>query len=83
MKKIFLSLALVLAMGLTVSAQEGLFGYGPDRGSNLSNRDGEPAGLMLPSSHGSSDDVTAPLGTGTALLLGMGAAYMIAKKRKK
>lgn len=83
MKKIFLSLALVLAMGLTASAQEGLFDYGPSRGTSNSYRDGEPAGLMLPSSHGQNDDQTAPLGTGTALLLGLGAAYMISKKRKK
>ena len=83
MKKIFLSLALVLAMGLTVSAQS-LFNYGPDSDANQPTR--ETMGLMLPSSHGEPGDqngTDTPLGTGTAILLGLGAAYMITKKRKK
>ena len=39
--------------------------------------------LGLPGSHGESDDVDAPLGSGALLLAGFGAAYLIARKRKE
>ena len=34
-------------------------------------------------SHGQSSNQDAPLGSGIAVLLGLGAAYMVAKKRKE
>lgn len=39
--------------------------------------------LNLPSEHGSSNDDGVPLGSGIAVLLGLGAAYVVAKKRKE
>ena len=89
MKKLFFTLALALCMVLTASAQNrGLFGYGQAKGETeesywgFENR-GLTGGLSLPNAHGESGDTPAPLGMGTALLIGMGAAYMITKKRKK
>lgn len=89
MKKIIFTLALALGLGLVGYSQEsGLFGYGPSRGGSNDNyssssydRD-NPSGLMLPTSHGGTTDVT-PLGTGTALLLGLGAAYLVSKRNRK
>lgn len=83
MKKYFFSLALILAMGLTASAQESLFKYGPDSDEYRTESDGGPS-LILPGSHGMTEDAGAtPLGMGTTILLGMGAAYLISKKRRK
>ena len=39
--------------------------------------------LNLPSVHGSNDDQDTPLGSGIAMLLGLGGAYLVAKKRKE
>lgn len=86
MKKRFFTLALILGLVTTVTAQEkGLFGYGPQRGGDYSTeyRSGESGLLNLPTTHGDNNDQPAPLGTGTALLLGLGAAYLVTKKNRK
>ena len=97
MKKLTLTIAIVLGMTLGLSAQQqggGLFergyvsdevyynsgSYYDDYFSNL--RDGL-LGLNLPDQHGLEDDQNAPLGSGIAVLLGLGAAYAVAKKRKE
>ena len=80
-----MTLALLLGLMTAASAQDrGLFNRGPETEGNFaSNRTGE-SGLILPGSHGSNTDTDAvPMGTGTALLLGMGAAYLVAKKNRK
>ena len=96
MKKLTLTIAIVLGMTLGLSAQQqggGLFergyvsdevyynsgSYYDDYFSNL--RDGL-LGLNLPD-HGETDNQDAPLGSGIAVLLGLGAAYAVAKKRKE
>ena len=57
----------------------GLFGMGG--GTLFSNtRNG---GLVLPGSHGQTDDSSAPLGSGIAVLMGLGAAYTLKKRRVK
>ena len=57
----------------------GLFGMGG--GTLFSNtRNG---GLVLPGSHGQTDDSNAPLGSGIAVLMGLGAAYTLKKRREK
>ena len=38
---------------------------------------------ILPSGHGGDGDVDAPLGSGIAVLVGLGAAYAMAKRRKE
>ena len=40
-------------------------------------------GLSLPNQHGGTNDESAPLGSGIAVLMGLGAAYLVGKKRKE
>ena len=71
-------------MTLCATAQNGggLFerGYVSNEASNP--RSGESL-LSLPGSHGSNSDADAPMGSGIAVLMGLGVAYMVAKKRKE
>ena len=39
--------------------------------------------LGLPSDHGLTDDFGAPLGSGIVVLMGLGAAYLVGKRRKE
>ena len=84
MKKIALTIAIVLGMTIGAMAQKqegGLFGLGAQRMENqyLDNR---TAGLIdLPNQHGLETD--APLGTGALLLIGFGAAYALKKRNKQ
>ena len=88
MKKSILTLAIILEIALSASAQNGgLFGKGPDRGyddeyyDEYGTRDGV-FGFSLPNAHGQTDDYNASLGGGALLLIGFGAAYAL-KRRKK
>jgi len=94
MKKLVLTIAIVLMMGTTVFAQYGGGAlrrskeYEDARRSNnmRGNRNG---GLMLPNAFGGTDDYDgqtgepAPLGSGVAVLVGLGAAYLVGKRRKE
>ena len=40
-------------------------------------------GLILPSGHGQTTDADAPLDGGIVILVGLGAAYALGKKRKE
>lgn len=86
MKKLIITIAVVLGLGFSTFAQDakvenrGLFG----RGEGFhSNRDMVLPGL--PQSFVSSENSNAitPLGSGIAVLASLGAAYMVAKKRKE
>ena len=59
--------------------ENGLFGMG---GNSLFTRN---SSIFLPNSHGALDDTnaTAPLGSGIAVLMGLGAAYLAGKRRKE
>ena len=76
MKKLVLTIAIVLGMGFAASAQ-GLFDRGPESNQN---RDG----LMTPGlpNHNENTNQPAPLGGGALLLIGFGAAYAMSKKKK-
>ena len=89
MKKLVLTVAIVLGMTFGASAQffgdnepqqkgGGLFGYGQ-------TRDGEQSGSATPllPSHGQTENQDAPLGSGALLLIGFGAAYAASKRRKE
>ena len=89
MKKLIMTIAIVLGLGMSTFAQEeiqyeekGLFGMGETRG----NRD-RLFGLVAPQDPYGEDNQDAeqpgPLGSGIAVLMGLGAAYMVAKKRKE
>ncbi len=89
MKKLIMTIAIVLSMGTMAFAQDvevyeerGLFGMGKESGI-FGAKAGEDA-LLLPD-HGMTDDQDAdsPLGTGIALLTALGAAYLVGKRRKE
>ena len=63
----------------------GLFGRGKSMYTGMGNgfRNGTGIGLFLPGSHGAQGDSEAPLGSGVVVLLGMGAAYLVGKRRKE
>ena len=88
MKKLALSLALILGLSMSSFAQgfinsmeeyeeRGLFG----RGLGLF-REEEESPLLLPKEHGLTENQDAPLGSGIVVLMGLGAAYVVAKKRE-
>jgi len=89
MKKLIITLAIVLGMGMSAMAQTdgGLFGRGLEEeafSTEWNYQTLRGSGLLLPDSHGLSNDVNAtPLGSGIALLLGLGGAYLVGKKRKE
>ena len=56
------------------------------RGKNLYQGVGsgfKGTSLFLPTVHGDTGDATTPLGSGIAVLLGLGGAYLVAKRRKE
>ena len=83
MKKLILTIAIVLGMVMTSFAQGGLFqrGESPEKSGN---REDNSAGLALPG-HGTSanSDADVPLGTGIALLAVLGGAYLVGKKHRE
>ena len=84
MKKLALTLAIVLGLGMASFAQGGLFQRG-DTDEISIYRDGE-GGIMTPGlpGHGETGDQDAtPLGSGVVALLGLGAAYLVGKKRNQ
>lgn len=86
MKKITMTLVILLGLTIGSFAQEGgLFGKGPSRGADngYSYREGEGSLMGLPNEHGLTKDQDTPLGSGIVALIGFGAAYMIAKKRRE
>ncbi len=89
MKKLIMTIAIVLSMGTMAFAQDvevyeerGLFGMGKES-TIFGAKAGEDA-LLLPD-HGMTEDQDAdsPLGTGIALLTALGAAYLVGKRRKE
>lgn len=89
MKKLALTFAIVLGITIGAFAQGGLFQYGAVSdeeyyGSAMVN-DRTTPGLfpLLPDQHGLTTSEAAPLGSGAALLIGLGAAYAAAKRRKE
>ena len=81
MKKIVTTIAIVLMMGLGASAQTSLLGK--ENNYDEKFRDGDNTPFILPTSHGDDGDSDAPLGTGIAVLAGLGAAYLVGKRRSE
>ena len=89
MKKILLSVAIVLAMGFGASAQRGgndnLFSSWNDVSNGLDRIDNYELNLRdpgLPGSHGGGD-TPAPLGSGLVILGALGAGYAVAKRKRE
>ena len=92
MKKLTLIFAIVLGLGLGAVAQQsggGLFqrGYVSDEqyygAGYFNDRTNSPMMPVLPDHNSNNNQDACPLGSGIALLLGMGGAYLVAKKRRK
>ena len=94
MKKLVLTIAIILGMTMTTFADGGLFqrGYNAKNGfsgytyfgaSELGERDNEGVNTPMLPSHGATDNQPAPVGSGIVVLMGLGAAYMVAKKRRE
>ncbi len=88
MKKLVLTVAIVLGLSMASFAEGGgLFGQGQNVEEStpttmLSNRDGIFPGLPG-GGHGQGGNQPAPVGSGIAVLIGLGAAYAYAKKREE
>ena len=86
MKKLALTIVIVLGLSIGTFAQGGLFGYGAvsdEEYYGAGNREGSAPLLSLPNTHGETTDAPAPLGSGIAVLMGLGVAYLVGKKRKE
>ena len=85
MKKLVLTIA-VLSFVMSVSAQDeyksgGLFKRGAMPTETATRQ--TPL-LALPTQHGQSgDQPSVPVGSGMAVLVGLGAAYLVAQRRKE
>ena len=84
MKKLIITTAIILGLAMTSFADPnggGLFQRGdtPNKGMSMRDNSNMP---MLPS-HNQTTNQNAPLGTGIAVLVGLGAAYLIGKKRSE
>ena len=94
MKKIALTIAIVLGISMSSFAQGGLFQYGEVSDQDYygsawyaldQNNEFQRNSLLLPGLpfHGETDNMDAPLGGGALLLIGFGAAYALKKRNKK
>ncbi len=81
MKKLALTVAIVLGMTCMGMAQGGLFQKG-STGNDGQMREFDGPAISLPNEHGSSNDFDAPVGSGIAVLTVLGAAYAFSKKNK-
>ena len=84
MKKLALTIAIVLGLGLSSFAQGGLFqrGADPDQENGfMGNRSNTPT---MPNHNltGNQDD-GVPVGSGIAVLAVLGGAYLVGKKRRE
>ncbi len=85
MKKLALTIAIVLGLGLTTFAdpnQGGLFKRGGIPGE-YELRDGEDPLMPTLPNHGETENQNGPIGTGIAVLAALGGAYLVAKKRRE
>jgi len=86
MKKLIITIAVVLGLGVSTFAQDtkaenrGLFGRGE---GFQSNRDLVLPGLPQSFVSTENSNAVTPLGSGIILLASLGAAYMVSKKRKE
>ena len=85
MKKLIITAAIVLGLGMTSFADHngGLFQRGNTPENPMDNRE-SGGGMATPAipGHGQQGNQDAPVGSGITVLLSLGAAYLIGKKRK-
>ena len=81
MKKLALTIAIVLGLSMATFAQGGLFQRGTTD-ENTSNRTSMPT-LPGHNQDGNQDGGESPLGSGIVALVGLGAAYLVGKKHNE
>ena len=79
MKKKIISLFAIIML-LVGNATAQVFFLGEESSPRSGTLD--PSGMVIPEL-GSTNDQYLPLGSGVAIFIGFGAAYLLAKKRKK
>ena len=86
MKKIFLILALMVAMSFDMSAQRS-DGFFKSNGDDWGNRMSDPndIGVIMPGGllGSTENDPAAPIGSGLLILTALGAGYAIHSRRNK
>ena len=88
MKKLILTTAIVLGLAMTSFADPndngGLFQRGASRENTMMGPRDASSNPLLPM-HGetTNQDANGPVGSGIAVLLGLGAAYLVGKKRRE
>ena len=83
MKKLALTVAIVLTLGFSAMAQDGGLlnrGVSFDKEEKRGGLRGDFPGIP---GYDENTDQPTPLGSGVAVLLGLGAAYLIGKKRSE
>lgn len=87
MKKTIMTIAIVLGLSTAAFAEYGggLFkrGYVTDEEYYGAGTQGNRKPLLPNHNMDDNQDADAPLGSGIAVLLGLGAAYMMSKKRRE
>ena len=79
MKRIILTLAILMTMAFSANAQRDAF-FSWNDASNETYRTGENVNFALPQAHGNDFDSTAPLGSGLIILGALGVGYAMKKK---
>lgn len=85
MKKIAIIIALLFGMNSFILSQTGgMLRHGPEPVQDMFGKSNNDAMPLLPSQHdlGGNHDADAPLGSGVLVLLGLGAGYAIARRKK-
>ena len=86
MKKLALTIAIVLGLSMTTFADGGgLFqrGANPEQEGGIYGNRTTGAGTPALPTHGETTNQDAPLGTGIAVLTALGAGYVMAKRRRE
>ena len=78
MKKVLVTLSLILTLGLGASAQsDAFFSYNDVNDQNRQSYGGDMPALPM---RGQNTDQNAPIGSGLLILAGLGAAYALKRK---
>ena len=83
MKKLLLTIALVLTIGFGANAQRDAFFSWNDADNDMYRDIDNGINFTLPTSHGLDYDNTAPLGSGLLVLTALGAGYAAARRGRK
>ena len=82
MKKILFTIALVITMVFSVSAQDGFFRASNDNYGDRTDVSGTTPALPRGAVGSVNADQPAPLGSGLLVLMALGAGYAVRKKEK-